>query len=230
MADARRPPTLPLPDAGPFRASFWRSPLRGPWLASFLSAALLPLIVVCAVTGLLSHAAYEPGLGNNALFDEGVDLYFFSWPVRPAWLYAVTQGLHIVTGLAAVPILLAKLWAVIPQLFERPARAIAGPRRRAAQPGSAGRRQPVPVRHRHPQHPALVPVRLLLRARALLRGVRVHGRADLSHRVEGRYRARARFASAACCARCATTSSTPSPSPRSRDFTPPRPWRRRRPP
>jgi len=121
MADIRRPPSPPLPDAGPFRASFWRSPLRGPWLASFLSAALLPLILICALTGLLSHAAYEPGLGHNALFDEGVNLYFFSWPVRPSWLYAFTQGLHIVTGLAAVPILLAKLWAVIPQLFERPA-------------------------------------------------------------------------------------------------------------
>ncbi len=121
MADVRRPPAPPLPEVGPFRASFWRSPLRGPWLASFLSAALLPLIVICAVTGLLSHAAYEPGLGHNGLFDQGVDLYFFSWPVRPSWLYAFTQGLHIVCGLAAIPILLAKLWAVIPQLFERPA-------------------------------------------------------------------------------------------------------------
>jgi len=119
--DARRPPSPPLPDAGPFRRSFWRSPLRGPWLASFLSAALLPLIVVCALTGFLSHAAYNPGLGENALFDEGVDLYFFDWPTAPTWLYALTQGLHIITGLAAIPILLAKLWAVIPQLFERPA-------------------------------------------------------------------------------------------------------------
>jgi len=121
MDDARRPPSPPLPDAGPFRRSFWRSPLRGPWLASFLSSALLPLIVVCALTGFLSHAAYNPGVGSNALFDEGVDLYFFDWPTGPTWLYALTQGLHIITGLAAIPILLAKLWAVIPQLFERPA-------------------------------------------------------------------------------------------------------------
>ncbi len=119
--EARRPPQPPIPEAGPFRRSFWRSPLRGPWLASLLSAALLPLIVVCFLTGLLSHAAYNPELGNNGLFDPGVDFYFFEWPVRPAWLYALTQGLHIVTGLAAIPILLAKLWAVIPQLFERPA-------------------------------------------------------------------------------------------------------------
>ena len=119
--EPRRPPSPPLPDAGPFRRSFWKSPLRGPSLASFLSAALLPLIAICALTGFLSHAAYEPGLGDNALFDEGVDLYFFDWPTSPTWLYAATQGLHIITGLAAVPILLAKLWAAIPQLFERPA-------------------------------------------------------------------------------------------------------------
>jgi len=109
-----------VPEAGPFRRSFWKSPLRGPWLASFLSSALLPLIVICSLTGFLSHAAYNPALGENALFDEGVDLYFFDWPTGPTWLYALTQGLHIITGLAAIPILLAKLWAVIPQLFERP--------------------------------------------------------------------------------------------------------------
>ena len=90
-------------------------------MASFLSSALLPLIVICALTGFLSHAAYNPGVGDNALFDEGVDLYFFDWPTGPTWLYALTQGLHIITGLAAIPILLAKLWAVIPQVFERPA-------------------------------------------------------------------------------------------------------------
>ena len=115
-----------MPEVGPFRRSFWKSPLRGPWLASLLSSALLPLIVICSLTGFLSHAAYNPDLGQNALFDEGVDLYFFDWPTGPTWLYALTQGLHIITGLAAIPILLAKLWAVIPQLFERPtARSIA---------------------------------------------------------------------------------------------------------
>jgi len=119
--DVRRPPSPPVPNVGPFRRSFWKSPLRGPWLASFLSSALLPLIVICALTGFLSHAAYETDLGGNGLFDEGVDLYFFDWPTTPAWLYALTQGLHIITGVAAIPILLAKLWAVIPKLYERPA-------------------------------------------------------------------------------------------------------------
>jgi DMSO/TMAO reductase YedYZ molybdopterin-dependent catalytic subunit len=119
--DARRPP-IPVPDAGPFRRDFWRSPLRGAWLSSFLSAALLPLLIVCAATGFVSHAAYDPALGDNSLtggFDDF--LYFFDWPTRPAWLYALNQGVHVVSGVALIPILLAKLWAAIPKLFERPA-------------------------------------------------------------------------------------------------------------
>jgi DMSO/TMAO reductase YedYZ molybdopterin-dependent catalytic subunit len=114
-----------LPAIGPFREDFWRSPLRGPWLASVLSSALLPLIAVCAVTGFVSHWAYQPHLGSNAVFGgsapgNGFDLYGLEWPTSPAWLYGATQGLHVISGLAAIPILLAKLWAVIPKLFENP--------------------------------------------------------------------------------------------------------------
>ncbi len=107
------------------REGFWRSPLRGPWLASLLSSALLPLIAVCAVTGFISHLAYQPQLGSNAIFNgpgpgNGFDLYGLGWPTSPAWLYAATQGLHVVSGIAAIPILLAKLWTVLPKLFENP--------------------------------------------------------------------------------------------------------------
>jgi DMSO/TMAO reductase YedYZ molybdopterin-dependent catalytic subunit len=114
-----------LPEVGPFRAGFWRSPLRGPWLASVLSSALLPLIVICALTGFVSHLAYDTDLGGNAIFGgpapgNGFDLYGLDWPASPAWLYAATQGLHVVSGIAAIPILLAKLWVVIPKLFENP--------------------------------------------------------------------------------------------------------------
>jgi DMSO/TMAO reductase YedYZ molybdopterin-dependent catalytic subunit len=116
---------LRLPEVGPFRAGFWRSPLRGPWLASVLSAALLPLVAVCALTGFVSHWAYDTDLGGNSVFGgsspgNGFDLYGLDWPASPAWLYAVTQGLHVITGVAAIPILLAKLWTVIPKLFENP--------------------------------------------------------------------------------------------------------------
>lgn len=49
-----------LPAISPFREDLWRSPLRGPWLASVLSSALLPLIAICAVTGFVSHWANQP--------------------------------------------------------------------------------------------------------------------------------------------------------------------------
>jgi DMSO/TMAO reductase YedYZ molybdopterin-dependent catalytic subunit len=108
---------------GPFRPDFWRSPLRGPWLTSVLGAVLLPMIVVVAVTGLLSNAAYEPRLGDNSLGRTigPLDFYLFGWSTSPSWLYSITQGLHVAVGLAAVPVLLAKLWSVIPRLFEWPA-------------------------------------------------------------------------------------------------------------
>ncbi len=125
-------PRIPrLPAVGPFAEGAWRSPLRGPWLASLLSAALLPLLAICALTGLLSHLAYQPRLGTNALFSgpgpgNGFDVFAFDWPTSPSWLYAATQGLHVIAGVGAIPILLAKLWTVIPKLFENPpARSIA---------------------------------------------------------------------------------------------------------
>jgi DMSO/TMAO reductase YedYZ molybdopterin-dependent catalytic subunit len=111
------------PPPGPARRSFWRSPVRGPWLASVLGSALLVAIPVVAVTGLLSYVAYSPQLGDNGRFwgDPGVlDAFVFTWPTTPSWLYAATQGLHVTIGIAAVPIVLAKLWAVIPKLFEWP--------------------------------------------------------------------------------------------------------------
>ena len=36
------------------------------------------------------------------------------FPTSPAWGYRVTQGLHVVAGTAAVPLLLVKLWTRLP--------------------------------------------------------------------------------------------------------------------
>ncbi len=104
---------------------FWRSPLRGPWLASVLSSALLPLIAICAITGFVSHWAYQPhraatpssAARRRATASTSTGSI---GPTSPVWLYAATQGLHVITGIAAIPILLAKLWTVIPKLFENP--------------------------------------------------------------------------------------------------------------
>ena len=42
------------------------------------------------------------------------------FPTWPPNLYRVTQGLHVATGIAAIPLLLAKLWTVYPLLFAFP--------------------------------------------------------------------------------------------------------------
>jgi DMSO/TMAO reductase YedYZ molybdopterin-dependent catalytic subunit len=120
---ARRPPLRDLPaPPGPFQRSFWRSPLRGPWLTSVLGAVLLFALPLIAITGLLSNDAYNPRLGDNSVGRHlgPLDFYLFPWPTHPAWLYALNQGLHVTLGLAAFPIVLAKLWSVIPRLFEWP--------------------------------------------------------------------------------------------------------------
>ncbi|MCW2929106.1 MAG: hypothetical protein JWM19_68 [Actinomycetia bacterium] len=120
-----RPEWLALPAElpGPFRGSFWHSPIRGPWLTSVLGLILLAGIPVLFVTGLLSYAAYNPDLSpiNDTTPDKGwLGFYLFSWPTHPEWLYRVNQGVHVTLGVVLVPFLLAKLWSVLPRLFEWP--------------------------------------------------------------------------------------------------------------
>lgn len=107
---------------GPARAEFWRSPIRSTWLTTCIGLALLVAIVIVATTGFLSHAAYQPDLGRNALIPRDLDLQLFviPWPTSPTWLYALTQGAHVTVGLVLVPLILFKLWSVIPLLFRWP--------------------------------------------------------------------------------------------------------------
>ncbi|RCG27042.1 hypothetical protein DQ384_27640 [Sphaerisporangium album] len=107
---------------GPFRPEFWRSPLRGPWLTSVFGLVLLAGLPLVAITGLISYAAYDPRLpGNDITPEKGLfGFYLFDWPTSPVWLYRVTQGVHVILGLTLVPVLLAKLWSVIPKLFAWP--------------------------------------------------------------------------------------------------------------
>ncbi|WP_327691836.1 molybdopterin-dependent oxidoreductase [Streptomyces sp. NBC_00461] len=115
--------------SSPFSPSFWRSPLRGPWFTSVLGIVLLGGITVLFVTGLLSYAAYNPDLSpvNDKTPDKGVlGFYLFSWPTDPHWLYRLTQGTHVTLGITLIPVLLAKLWSVVPRLFTLPpARSLA---------------------------------------------------------------------------------------------------------
>jgi hypothetical protein len=94
--DVKRPPL-------PTEASF-TSPLRDERLTARIGTWLGIAFGLCFLTGLLSHWYY--------LYDAP----FFP-PVRPVWGYRVTQGVHVLSGTAAIPLLLVKLWSVYPKLF-----------------------------------------------------------------------------------------------------------------
>jgi DMSO/TMAO reductase YedYZ molybdopterin-dependent catalytic subunit len=99
----------------------FRSPLRGPWLTSVFGLVLLVVLPVVILTGLLSYIAYGPQLGQAIPEHVGwLRLPVFAWPTRPSWLYRLTQGLHVGLGLVIIPVVLAKLWSVIPRLFAWP--------------------------------------------------------------------------------------------------------------
>jgi DMSO/TMAO reductase YedYZ molybdopterin-dependent catalytic subunit len=102
------------------RAQF-RSPLRGPWLTSLFGLVLLVTLPIVILTGLLSYIAYAPQFGQAIPGDVGwLRLPGFNWPTRPSWLYRLNQGLHVGLGLVLIPVVLAKLWSVIPRLFDWP--------------------------------------------------------------------------------------------------------------
>ena len=94
---------------GPFKEDAFPSPLHSERIAAILGVALGVAFLTSFATGLISHFAQQP-----------TDLGFLSMPAAPAWLYEFTQGLHVVAGTAAIPLLIAKLWTVFPKLFEWP--------------------------------------------------------------------------------------------------------------
>ncbi|MPQ98530.1 molybdopterin-dependent oxidoreductase [Modestobacter sp. I12A-02628] len=92
---------------GPFRDGAFTSPLHSERRASRVGVWLGAAFAVCFLTGLLSHLVQQPPS-------------WFVWPASPSWLYRVTQGTHVAVGIAAVPLLLVKLWGVYPALFAWP--------------------------------------------------------------------------------------------------------------
>ena len=112
---ARRPPGLPEPRV-------FRSPLRGPWLTSVFGSVLLLSLPIVFLTGLLDWIAYSPVFHQSIPSHVGfLHLPYFTWPTRPAWLFQLTEGLHVGLALILVPVVLAKLWSVMPKLFVWPA-------------------------------------------------------------------------------------------------------------
>ncbi|WP_285737874.1 molybdopterin-dependent oxidoreductase [Kitasatospora phosalacinea] len=94
---------------GPLRPGAFRSPAHEPRTAVVLGRWLGAALLLCFATGLVSHLLQDPpGWLVHRL------------PSRPVDGYRVTQGLHVVAGLAAVPLAGAKLWTVYPRLFAWP--------------------------------------------------------------------------------------------------------------
>lgn len=62
---------------------------------------------VCFLTGVYSHLLQHP-------------IDWLPLPTRPVELYQWSQGLHVATGTALLPLVLAKLWVVYPRLFAWP--------------------------------------------------------------------------------------------------------------
>jgi len=88
-------------------AALLRHPARSPRTAVVVGRLLGTAFVVCFVTGLYSHFLQDP-------------LPWMRFPTWPSNLYQLTQGIHVTTGIASVPLLLAKLWTVYPRLLQWP--------------------------------------------------------------------------------------------------------------
>lgn len=103
--------SLPAPPdrfrIGPWRAGAFTSRVRSTRLTAQLGLALGVTFSTCFLTGLTSHFIQHPA-------------WWTYWPSRPVSLYRFTQGIHVATGLATIPLLGAKLWSVYPRLFTWP--------------------------------------------------------------------------------------------------------------
>ena len=85
----------------------FRGHVRSVGLTARLGRALGIAFGICFVTGLISRYHYTP----------------WSWvaiPAVPVWGYRLTQGVHVIIGIASIPLLLVKLWSVAPKLFQWP--------------------------------------------------------------------------------------------------------------
>ncbi|KQR99881.1 hypothetical protein ASG12_03705 [Williamsia sp. Leaf354] len=81
--------------------------LRSPRITARVGALLGLCVAICLATGMISHWIQHPPS-------------WFWFPSDPPWLYRFSQGLHVITGTAAIPLLLVKLQLVYPRLFARP--------------------------------------------------------------------------------------------------------------
>ena len=99
-----------MPWSAAARPTWWphfTSTVRSTALTARLGRALGIAFGICFLTGLLSYTQYLT----------------WAWlpkPAVPAWGYRLTQGIHVTTGIASIPLVLIKLWSVYPNLFRFP--------------------------------------------------------------------------------------------------------------
>ncbi|HST46760.1 molybdopterin-dependent oxidoreductase [Jatrophihabitans sp.] len=97
MLLARKPPFWPA----------FSARLRSEAVTARVGSVLGVAFGLCFATGLLSHYQYAP----------------WAWlpiPAAPVWGYRLSQGIHVITGLVSIPLLITKLWSVFPKLFQWP--------------------------------------------------------------------------------------------------------------
>ncbi len=92
----------------PFQPDAFSSRLRSARVTTKIGIPLAICVGICFLTGLWSHYQQHP-------------VAWLPIPTAPIWGYRLSQGLHVATGIAAIPLLLLKLWSVYPRLFEWPA-------------------------------------------------------------------------------------------------------------
>jgi DMSO/TMAO reductase YedYZ molybdopterin-dependent catalytic subunit len=85
----------------------FHSPLHSEWLGAVMGVGLGVSFTVCFLTGLIDYLAQHPPS-------------WFHLPVHPINLFRVTEGVHVLTGIMSIPLLLAKLWVVYPNFFTYP--------------------------------------------------------------------------------------------------------------
>jgi DMSO/TMAO reductase YedYZ molybdopterin-dependent catalytic subunit len=99
-----------VPRTAAARPAWWphfSSTVRSTALTARLGRALGIAFTICFLTGLLSYAQY-------------LTWPWLPKPVVPAWGYRLTQGIHVTTGTASIPLVLIKLWSVYPNSFRWP--------------------------------------------------------------------------------------------------------------
>ncbi|MEC3978019.1 hypothetical protein [Amycolatopsis sp. H20-H5] len=86
-------------------------------MTAVFGAVLLGALPIVIIAGLLDWAVCGPQFAHSIPTDVGwLRLPPFDWPTRPSWLFRLTEGLHVILRLVLIPVVLAKLWPVVPKL------------------------------------------------------------------------------------------------------------------